>query len=1269
MPEDLYREWLQGIMQGMSPIWTEIELDREIDAAGLRERASQLSRKFDSDYDVGEDRYRLASILRGAGVLSFSYDLYVGSLVIFEKSPRIYSNYAAMARFNIADILYDASNYVDAATQFAAALEAAERHPQLDSLNLATIRLGLGRTLAKIGRLDEAELLYRSVITSMPLDYVDGPMIKFELASLLMDNGLPNEAELIYRNIIDTCASVDMSCQQYTVGAQLNLATMLHGKGLLHEAETLYYSGLDSLIRLCPEGHHHVATTQALLATLHYQSGRFDKSEPLYRAAAEALENYFPQDHPYLVSTRYNLANVLMENGALEDAEALYQKIVTAQAQTESAADQRLTELQLQLAILLHKRGALNEAEPFYRAALESMTNALSLEHPEAAKIRGILASQHYARGQVDEAELLYRTAIEGLPPDQPDLAAAQSNLAKILEERGLLDEAEEYYRKAISSTMHPIISDYRDTFNPWLDLTLLLRVAGKLGDEELICRSGLSFFEDVAHLYSTQVINLRLRLIDILRLRGGGLDEAEALCRIILDDNVSATANVLMQAKYYLALIIKDKGHWDEAYDLMNSVVASIDNGDHVAVDAFEYISVKADLADLAALRGRREESDRIFDEICHDISHFTRSEAGDAASPALHASDGIDQIQMVFNITNDMREIHGLSKLGGARLHMLSGKIYYNNKLYDNADDSYRLSISEFDAVLINAFLGSTAISRGYIVNLSRDALMGYLCLVLTTGRESPASVSFAFTAHLRRKGLEAEAEALMRAQVLGGRYPDLRPKLDRLDTIGRNIGGLEHVLAGLDTSAPAQQRDDLQITLAELRAEASGVEAELTRAIPEMNLSTRLHTVTSEALRQKMPAGSALVDFGIWFTDAGERHYLVFVITAANDGITLLDLGSAETIDALVARFRADASPGRDSAPQRAPGRVEPPDEPANGWNLAAGIELKAMAWDPLAEAIGTASTVFLSPVGDLAWLPFEILPATTNPDDRTLLGDEITFAFLAAGRDLLRLGEKARDGGPPLIVADPAFDYLAVVNDQEPEPPRKRAANDADRGLREAGVIFKRLEETRGEAEAIAELLGVEPLLDRAALRGAVLGASPRILHIATHGFFLPYQEKPPELSGLDRLAAVPDPMLRSGLALAGANDGLRGAQLPEEAGNGLLTAADIRGMDLLGTDLVVASACETALGQHTGDGILGLQRAFITAGARSLVISLWQVPDNSTRLLMTEFYRNLATMTRAEALRQAKRTLRDVPETSHPMHWAGFILVGEQGKMG
>ena len=215
--------------------------------------------------------------------------------------------------------------------------------------------------------------------------------------------------------------------------------------------------------------------------------------------------------------------------------------------------------------------------------------------------------------------------------------------------------------------------------------------------------------------------------------------------------------------------------------------------------------------------------------------------------------------------------------------------------------------------------------------------------------------------------------------------------------------------------------------------------------------------------------------------------------------------------------------------------------------------------------------------------------------------------------------------------------------------------------------------------------MAALLGVKAVVGAAATEGCLKACrGPRVLHLSTHGLLLPARPQVAELDpmalqefrvelrgtvllpqGLGRLSGrtIDDQALRSMLILAGANTWLAGDALPDEAEDGWLNAEDIAQLDLYGNELTVLSACETGLGAIAiGEGVLGLRTAFPVAGARTVVMSLWRVPDDLTGELMLDFYDALPTG-RATALGQAQRKLRRrYPE--RPDYWGAFICQGD-----
>ncbi len=293
---------------------------------------------------------------------------------------------------------------------------------------------------------------------------------------------------------------------------------------------------------------------------------------------------------------------------------------------------------------------------------------------------------------------------------------------------------------------------------------------------------------------------------------------------------------------------------------------------------------------------------------------------------------------------------------------------------------------------------------------------------------------------------------------------------------------------------------------------------------------------------------------------------------------------------------------------------------PSEPS----ISDGAALRAALFDPLLPAIGNRKRLLLAPDGDLTRLPFKALPS----DDGRRLIDDYQISYLGVGRDALRFG--AASSGQPtaaLVAADPDFD---LSGGQAHAQATSETASVIQRGRVSRETQTADLDKlgplpgTRVEGERIASMLGVKPLLGEEALEARIKACrSPRILHLATHGFFLADQRRDPnqELRGLGLLGGqagdgfgqmsempsgrmsgpgMENPLLRSGVLLAGFKTWLRGGSLPAEAEDGLLTAEDVSGLDLLATELVVLSACETGPGRSAH----GRRRVRFAAGVRA-----------------------------------------------------------------
>ncbi len=170
-------------------------------------------------------------------------------------------------------------------------------------------------------------------------------------------------------------------------------------------------------------------------------------------------------------------------------------------------------------------------------------------------------------------------------------------------------------------------------------------------------------------------------------------------------------------------------------------------------------------------------------------------------------------------------------------------------------------------------------------------------------------------------------------------------------------------------------------------------------------------------------------------------------------------------------------------------------------------------------------------------------------------------------------------------------------------------------------------------------------------------------SPKVLHIATHGFYLKSVESDDKLFlGFENSAINDNSLLRSGIILAGAGPSTADSLNKDSENDGIVTAYEASLLNLSNTDLVVLSACQTGLGDEMGsEGVAGLQRSFTIAGAKNIIMSLWPVDDDATQQLMTEFYKNYATTQNAETAFKIAQ-LQVKKKYPKPYFWAAFVLL-------
>ena len=551
-----------------------------------------------------------------------------------------------------------------------------------------------------------------------------------------------------------------------------------------------------------------------------------------------------------------------------------------------------------------------------------------------------------------------------------------------------------------------------------------------------------------------------------------------------------------------------------------------------------------------------------------------------------------------------------------------------------------------------------------------LARSSLGNLLSATLIT-RSEPAS---AYDRVVRVKG-SVTAQQRWARQARDAADPDTTRLLDRLRQVTRQIAGLS-----MD-NRPAQSKSDPRDVPDEIRT-LSAERDELERQLAERSAVYRTiqarARVGSGEVRTALPKGSALIDLVDYFhveppakgqiEPSEEQRMVAFVVRPERQKVVIVSLGPSQALAALIDRWRASYGAGK-TPPA---GETDP------------GAELRKRLWEPLAAHLEGVKVVLVSPDGPLHGLPWAALPGS-RPG--TFLVHEHAFAVVPVPQllpELLRGKPRLANQQPSLLLAG-GIDF-GQENTREEEAPAGRLP---------PVPVYRPLPGTESEVNDLEKRFrrtfrqAPPPLVlgEDQATKQAILAAIPshQFVHLATHGFFagesessilLAEQRAALERGDLRLLAGVAGrhPGLLSGLVFAGVN---RSDRRPEET---ILTALEAAELELGGVELVVLSACNTGRGQVAGgEGVLGLQRAFQLAGARSVVASLWRVPDEETHQLMREFYRRVWSdkpVPRAEALRQTQLWMlenwkprggleRPAPQGPPPPYvWAAFVLSGD-----
>jgi CHAT domain-containing protein/Tfp pilus assembly protein PilF len=563
--------------------------------------------------------------------------------------------------------------------------------------------------------------------------------------------------------------------------------------------------------------------------------------------------------------------------------------------------------------------------------------------------------------------------------------------------------------------------------------------------------------------------------------------------------------------------------------------------------------------------------------------------------------------------------------------------------------------------------------------------------LMLHLASTRPGDSEMSAAaWDAVIRARGMVLDEMAARNRVVSASEDPEVVVLTKALASARQRLAAA--VVRGIRDDPPERYRRLLD----QARSEKDRAERDLAQKSAQFREDQSLSRVGLSDLAAALPAKTALVGFVRYRRQDVERaetnttsdgnaqpSYLAFVFRAGDRMPSVVPLGGAARVDRLIVQWRQQLDQEAMAA-GRAPGRGEAT------YRRVAG-ELRQQIWDPLLAHLSNATRVFVVADGALHLVSFAALPTGAS---EYLVETGPLIHYLSAERDLMTAQPGAPAGDGLLAVGGPAFDEssLATVASGASFRGTRSACTSFQSmrfdplpaSLKEVGAVVTLWNRAHGARTDAAPFRGADPSVPTAIrLTGAAATESGfkaeavgrRIVHLATHGFFLggrcasgldPSAASTP--AGASAKIARENPLLLSGLILAGANH--RNVAAPDQE-DGVLTAEEVAALNLSGVEWAVLSGCDTGVGEvRVGEGVFGLQRAFQVAGVKTVIMSLWPVEDQATRQWMTTLYagRLMKKLGTADAVREASlavlRQRRAKGLSAHPFYWAAFVAAGD-----
>jgi len=981
-----------------------------------------------------------------------------------------------------------------------------------------------------------------------------------------------------------------------------------------------------------------------------YTQGHYSEALTVAEQALSMAQTSFGKDSSAVARSENILALTQEALGSYKKAETLFLDAVRIYELEKDPAREaiELAPLLANLSGLYQATGDYEKAEPFSRRALTLRESHLGAWHHDVANSLINLGLIYEAEGKYPEAEGFLKRALEimqkVLSPEDPELGMVLNDVGALYGSWQRYGEAESLLNRALE-VEQKTQANHPDIIFPFTNLADVYAAEGNYNAADSLYRRAIEIEVNavgpehpiLAKLYAG------LASLDLERLGDNHMSPRDVVEHMAFGSNAD---------------------HWspkpEETEMLLKGVL-------QINLTAFgeKHPEVAAAAASLGRFYLRTEKYD-LAETLFKDA---TAIYLPDLRHNALQVADLLADFAELDTVQQKYSDAESSYRLAlkteeeflspeDKRLTALRGKIakfYYSQQKYDEAASLFDRVIADRRKQFEYELNYMSGRSRLSFLDTTTADFDNYFSFYFTRRMQDPLSGPKMYDAALWQKDMAARDVAAIRTRIAGSRDPVALSLFDHATALKTRLGALP--------KATANNMEEWQIAVKNLQAQIDAIDGELIRRAGALSTGIRLQATTWRDVQEKLKTDEAAVEF-LWFQYQETFQYAALVLKGGSTTQPILipiveehnnELESA--IDDYWQMIRKVPKPG-------------------------AGRDLHRIVWEPLEPYLERCRRVYVSPAGDLDAVSFGLLP---DKNGRLVMEDH-EIALVSSTKDLLQTPSLA-SARTAILLGNPLFDLSeaqqraalrklkpdeqAVIKDTTaelivtpPSDPSEKQHLEPLQGAKEEMRLVQSLLKKRGwHVKAYPEDLAQVEVLQ--AVRG------PRVLHIATHGFFESYSEGVIEflLKGRSPIFQK-DPMLRSGLYFAGANRIPPGHMQSGDLHTGVFTALEATALDLRGTELVVLSGCETGSGAtNDGRAVFGFRRALQDAGAESVLMSLWSIPDDETQELMTLFYEKwLGGADKVDALRDSELALRERVKKrwggeDRPYYWGAFVLVG------